>query len=168
VEVIRDSASFGVRRVERLAQQCFALALPLAEAPRQSPRERDLHQLQDDERTERHRREAAPHPPTRGRHRGVAEVGLEQERLAARRADGQIYLQQFAVLTLEAVLRLRQVAGSGLNTPGVQRRPFVCFERVARADELGLIRIDDRACARPDLDAYEVVIEHRRSHDSVH
>ena len=94
VEIGRDAPPFEIRRVERLPQQRLAFALALAQPAGQRPRERDLHELEHDERAERDGSEAPPDARAGRRDRAVAEVGLEQEPLAARRPDRQVHLEQ--------------------------------------------------------------------------
>ena len=60
VQVARDLAAFDVGRFERLAQQRFALLRALPQPAGERPRQRDLHELQCDQRAERDRGEAAP------------------------------------------------------------------------------------------------------------
>ena len=60
VEVAGDAAALVVAGVERLLQQGGALALGVPHAPGQRPRQRELHQLEQDERAEQQRGEHRP------------------------------------------------------------------------------------------------------------
>ena len=101
--------------VEGLGQQRLALLLALAQLSGQPVGQRYLQQLEHDQRTEGDRREAPPDAVGRGRHDVEAEVGLEEQALAARRPDGQVDLEELVEAALEAVLGLGQVAHPGMD-----------------------------------------------------
>ena len=70
-------------------------------------------------------------------------VDLEQQRRAVRRADRRVGLQQLALRALVAVLGLGQVAELGVGAAGLEQLLLLRAERVARADQLRLVGVED-------------------------
>lgn len=125
VQVARDTSALGVGGVEGLLQQRFPLPLPLAQPPGERPSQRNLHQLQGDERADRHRRKALPDTPAGRRHGVVPVVRLEQQALSSRRTDRQIDLEQLSLRPFVPVLRLGQVADLRLDHAMVESGDLV-------------------------------------------
>jgi hypothetical protein len=62
-------------------------------------------------------------------------------------------LQQLALLTLVAVLRLGEIAQFGVGAAAGEQRPLVGAEAEPLADDRRLVGVDDPPVARPELDA---------------
>ena len=77
-------------------------------------------------------------------------------------------LQQLALLALEAVLGLGQVAELRLRAAGREQLALVLAEREALPDERGLVGVQDAAVARPDLHADDRVAQQAGGDDVVH
>ena len=167
VEIGRDLAALDVARFQRPVQQQLAFPQPHAQAARERPGDRDLHELQHQQRAERDRGEAAPQPIAVACDERVVVVGLEQQRLPRRRSDRQVDLEQLAVRAFVAVLRLRQVADVGVDRADVERAAFVGREPVRFADQAGLVGVEDLALSVPDLHPNERAVEHVAPHDTI-
>src|SRR5215218_9900370 len=86
-------------------------------------------------------------------------IGPEEARRCAGRRQPGVHLVQVALPALEAVLRLREVAQLGIGLPGDERLALVLAERVDRADQPRLVRVDDAPVAGPDLDSRHALAE---------
>ena len=71
------------------------------------------------------------------------------------------------LVALVDVLRLGEVAQLGVGAPRLEGLALVGAERVAAADQPGLVGVDDAAVGRPDLDPHDVLAEHALLHDAV-
>ena len=160
VEIGRDLAALDVARFEGPVQQQLSFPQPHAQAARERPGDRDLHELQHQQRAERDRSKAAPQPAAVLRDERVAVVGLEQQPLPRGRADREVDLEQLAVRALVAVLRLRQVAHLGFDRARVDGANLTGAQHVGLADEAWLVGVEDVALAVPDLHPHERVVEH--------
>ena len=145
---MRRRSSSDASSAWRSSASC-SLALP--QPAGQRPRDRDLHQLEHDQRAERDRGEAAPDARAGRGNRVVAEVGLEQQPLPVRRPDRQVDLEQLLLGALETVLGAREIAHVGFDAPLVDRRDLVGAQLVPRSLELGLVGVDDHARLRVQI-----------------
>ena len=166
---IRRLFAFG--RVERALQQPFSLSLARSHPPHQDPGDghHQQHQRQQGGHQDRQERRGQL-PSAIGDARGQL-IGLEQQRRAVTfrvGVDPRVHLEELTEIALEAVLRLAQVRDVGHHTAMVDHVELVLAEVVGGADQLGLIRIDDRAVARPDLHAHDRVHLHRAEHHGGH
>jgi len=105
VEVAGDPAALGVGGLHGPAQQPFPLAQAGVQPAGGRPGQRQLEQLEQQQGPDGDGQELAPHGAGVGRHRAVPRVGLEQQGLAAGGGDGQVGLEQAALVALEPVLR---------------------------------------------------------------
>jgi hypothetical protein len=161
VEIRGDAAPVLVRGVERPQQQPLPVALGGPEPPRKRHRERHLGEPQQHEAEHKRRCEREPDPMSGGGDRAEAEVGLEEERAALVRRHRRVHLEQLLLLTLEPILRPREVADLGGRCAGGREcRALVGIEPVPVADQPPLVRVDDPAVGRPHLHA-----DDRRPHD---
>ena len=145
VEIGCNLAALDVARFERPVQQQLSFPQPHAEAARQRPGDRDLHDLQHQQCAERDRGEAAPQAIAVPRDERVVVVGLEQQPLPGGRADRQVDLEQLAVRALVAVLGLGQVADVGFDRAGIECAAFV-GARARRARRSGAARRSTGRC----------------------
>ena len=152
MDVAGYPAAGCVGNLERLAHQAFPFALARVQAPRHPPGQRDLHELQENQRAERDRGELGPDLVLPLRHRCIREVGLEQQLLAGRSAHGLVDLEQLAPATLEPVLGLGQIAHAGNGVAAFQGAAGVGGQRVGQSDQLRLVGVHDPPRCRPDLD----------------
>ena len=95
------------------------------------------------------------------------EVDLEQHRLALGRVDPGVDLDQSSGRRLVAVLRLGQVGDLRLGAAPLEDPALLLVERVPRADQAGLVGVEDGAVAPPDLDASYVADEESLEHLAV-
>ena len=82
--------------------------------------------------------------PAAGGHRVVRQVGLEEQRLPARRPDRPVDLEQLAVAALVPVLRPVQVADLGVRRRRREHVALLLAEGERRADDPRLVGVDDR------------------------
>ena len=167
VEVGCDDAPLHVRRVERAQEQRLALRVRAAETSCERERDRQLQQPEHEQRDEERGQEREPDLATARRDVAEPEVRLEQERPTARRVHRHVHLEQLAARPLVPVLRRREVADAGLDAVASQRRHLVVAERIARADETGLVRVRDTPVRRPELDAHDGAAQHALTHEPV-
>ena len=164
VEVAGDPALLALGRIERALHQSFAFELARAHAADQDPRDRHHQQHQRHQGGHQDRQEGRGQlPPAVCDARGQL-VGLEQQGCALALpvgVDPRVHLEQLAEVLLEPVLRLAQVRDVGHHAAVVDHLEFVLTEIVGRADQLGLIGVDDRAVAIPDLHPDDRVGLHR-------
>ncbi len=161
VQIARDPAAFGIGGVEGVPEQPFAFALARLETACHRPRERDLHELEHDERADRDGCELGPQVAPDLGHAAVAEVRLEQQRRARRCLGAQVDLEQLRI-GLEPVLRLGEVADLGALFVAREDRPLVVAELELLADQPGFVGVEDRAVLGPDLDPDERAAQHGR------
>ena len=167
VQVGRDPPPLDRGRLERRLQQRLALAQAVAQAAGGGPRQGQLDQPQQQQRADDDRRHRDQDALAAGVDGALAPVDLEERRAPLGGADGQVHLQQRAVVALEDVLRLGEVAQLGVGHPGLQGLALVRAERVAAADQPGLVRVDDAPVGVPDLDPHDVLAEDALLHDAV-
>ncbi len=154
-------------RFDGALEQRLALAIAAAQALRHRGGERHLDQLEDDERADQSRREREPDVrPARG-DGAEALVALEEQRLAVRRRDRQVDLEQLAEALLESVLRRREVADIRGDGAAADRGDLVGAECVPRADQAMVVRVDDRPVGSPDLQPHDRAPEHAPADDAV-
>ena len=107
VEVGRDPAPLVGGRLDGAHEQRLALLLRSLQPPAEPPRERHLHEPEQEEAAEQERGERQPDAPP-GRCDGApALVRLEEERRPVRRADGQVDLVEVAVALARTGSRAR-------------------------------------------------------------
>ena len=146
--------SRGIRR-RSVSVASTARAAPLALAqrrvqpPGRGPGQGELEQGQQQQGADDDGDELAPHGPGVGRDRAVARVGLEQQGLAARGRDGQVDLEQAALVALEAVLGGLQVAELSGHRVVAQDLLLVHGQGVAGPDEAVPVGVDDPALGGP-------------------
>ena len=167
MQVARDPAALQVRGVDRALQQPLAILLALAHPPGEPVRERDLQPGEREQRHREHRDERAPQLPGARGHRVVQEVRLEQQPIAVRRLHREVDLEELAEVAFEAVLGLAQVADVGVHGARAERRELVRAQVEPLADQLGNVRVHDRAVGRPDLHAHDRVAQHAVDHQRV-
>jgi hypothetical protein len=139
VQVAGDPAAFGVGGLDGPAQQALAFAQAGVQSPGRRPDQRELEQLEQQQRPQGDGQELAPHRPGVRRHRAVPGVGLEQQGVPARRRDRQVDLEQAALVALEAVLGGRQVAQLGFDAVVAQDLLLVHGQGVAGPDQPVLV-----------------------------
>ena len=167
MQVAGDAAALRVGGIEGLLQQSLTLTLAFAQPPGERPRDRDLDQLERDQRADRDRREALPDPGAGGGDGVVPVVSLEQQSLSAGRADREVDLEHLVERALETVLRFLEVTDLCLDHPFVRAVISSVAERVRRPLEPRLVGVDDLALASPDLHAHERPVEHAVPHHGV-
>ena len=133
-----------------------------AQPARQRPGQRQLDEPEQQQAAEQRRQEGEPQPAAAGRHRAVALVGLEQQRLAVR-ARGPAGRPRSSL----PWPRSKRFSGwvrslTSASTPPSQRAQLVRAERVARADQPRLVGVDDPPVARPQLHPHDAVAQHVR------
>ena len=167
MKVAGDLAPLDLRRLQGSSGQRLPLAHAVAEPAGERVGERDLDELEHDEAAEGDRGEAAPELGAGGADRLVAVVRLEQQRVVRVVPDGEVHLEQLAVLALEAVLGLGEVADLGLDPARAHGVELVVTELVRRADQLRSVGVHDAPVGVPQLDPHHLVVEHLLAHDVV-
>ena len=126
VQVGGDAATLVVGRLDGPLEQHLALPVAALQAPGERPRQRDLAEQQDDERRDQRRRERAEQPARRSRS-STRSAGRSRRApgVPFGRADRGVRLEQLALLALEAVLRLGQVAELRLGAAGREQLALV-------------------------------------------
>ena len=151
VEVGRDATPLVGGRLDGALEERRTILLRPLQPPAEAPRERHLDEPEQHEAAEQEHGERQPDPPSGRGDLAPALVGLEQEQSAVRRPHGDVDLVQVALTALEAVLRPREVAELGAGRSRSQHLALRGIERVARADEARLVRVDDAAVASHSL-----------------
>lgn len=167
VEVGRDPSALELGGLDRPLERGLALAVRAADSPRERAREWKLDQLEHEQRADQRRDELPPQVAPARRNVAEAKVRLEEHRLAARRSERHVNLEQLPGSSLEAVLGPREVADSRVDAARLQDLEVVGAEAVGRAHEFRLVRVEDRAGRAPHLDAREVTAEHALADDPV-
>ena len=144
-----------------MAQQTLPLQLGGAQSSSEGDEDRDLDELQGDQRPDGDRCELLPQVTPDLGDPAVAEVRLEDHRRSLDRVGQLVDLEQLGELALVGVLGRREVADLGLGDLDVvgEHLGLVGVEDVLVADELLLVGVDDRAVLQPHLDSDEVVAE---------
>ena len=96
-------------------------------------------------------------------------VGLEQERLPVRPVHARVDLEHLVVAPLVPVLRRVQIGESSSWTaaPAREQRTLVLLQLEALADQPRLVRVDDAAVRRPDLDPLDGIVKQVLPHLTV-
>ena len=137
MESTGDPAALHLRCIDRPLEQVHPVAMEVADAPRKRRRQRKLHEVEKDQPDDQRRRERPPEAVAARRHRRVALVGLEEKGLPVRPPHPAVGLEQLALVAVEAVPGLAQVADLGVGGTLLERESLVLPEVEALADQPG-------------------------------
>ncbi len=143
-----------------LLQQSPTALLGTGHPSSQRDGERDLDQEQRDEPAEQCRRELGENPAAVIGDFVETKVRLEEHWRALAGSDPAVDLQQLAVGTFVAILRLGQIREVGGAGVAFERFAFLGTERIALADERLVVGVDDPPITVPDLHADHLFGDH--------
>ena len=135
MEVGGDVAAFDRARLDGPVQEPLLLLPAPLKAAGHRPGDRDLHEEEQGQAGQECGRDRRHGAATLGRHRGHAQVGLEQHRRPAGRAHAVVDLEQLVEGLLMGVLGLGEIGDVGQRGAAQEGGSLGGAEREALADE---------------------------------